>query len=616
MTAQTAVDPVFWPTAPYKGLSFYGSGDAVLLAGRDDDVDHCSTLITHTATRILILHGLTGCGKSSFLRAGLIPRLEKNPVGFRFPREASSSGPSSFQSDSKALFIRCRSQPLETLAAAVLEFIDAGMTLDTPLGRRALNLKKALSGCINATQTELAEAPNLLLNVLERLSDIVPQTLTLVIDQAEEVLTLDQSPSGDEARTKFFEFLGVFSQTTIDLKLILAIRTEFYGRIYAKLRRQHADILGIREYFLDELTTEQLVQAILQPTSDTVIPGLGSPREHFRFTYEPGLPERIVQELNETTVAGGVLPVLQIVCATLWDRSRRLKPSPFRITLVDYQVLGGPAGQVEEHLDRILLFWSTNNKLSIDKALAEADRWKLVLNRLVRTQADGSVTTDIVTRSELVTDSQARYHCSLDPIGTLRYLAADQVRLLREVQVVDRRTRESILCYSLGHDTLGLVLRRWKLLRDNAAQSTLRLRNRFLRYGITLCVASGLAEVAISRGYFKNFLGPTEWQFAAVPALYGVLFMGLSLALRFTAAIPSPFWAKVTISLIRMFPPEFARLLLTNVNRNFLRAHPDVKRVALERMIKQVGLFGRIVDAVFSRLIHTVMQISGEKQDS
>jgi hypothetical protein len=54
---------------------FYGIEVACCSPG-DRDVDACIQRFSSAETRILLLHGNTGCGKSSFLRAGLIPGLK------------------------------------------------------------------------------------------------------------------------------------------------------------------------------------------------------------------------------------------------------------------------------------------------------------------------------------------------------------------------------------------------------------------------------------------------------------------------------------------------------------------------------------------------------------
>src|SRR5580658_4962302 len=89
-----------WPKSPYKGLSCYGPADRPLYAGREADIRMCSALLMLPETRTLIRHGKTGCGKSSFLRAGLIPTVESEGFGYEFLKQ----GPAD---NLKVVFIRC-----------------------------------------------------------------------------------------------------------------------------------------------------------------------------------------------------------------------------------------------------------------------------------------------------------------------------------------------------------------------------------------------------------------------------------------------------------------------------------------------------------------------------
>ena len=73
-----------WPREPYKGLSYYNPEDELLFAGRESDIDDCVGFLAELRTRTLIVHGRTGCGKSSFLRAGLIPALESRVTDLSF----------------------------------------------------------------------------------------------------------------------------------------------------------------------------------------------------------------------------------------------------------------------------------------------------------------------------------------------------------------------------------------------------------------------------------------------------------------------------------------------------------------------------------------------------
>ena len=62
-------------TCPYKGLMAYDRGDAEWFFGRDDEVVAC--LHALTVSRLLVVVGPSGSGKSSLIRAGVVPALER-----------------------------------------------------------------------------------------------------------------------------------------------------------------------------------------------------------------------------------------------------------------------------------------------------------------------------------------------------------------------------------------------------------------------------------------------------------------------------------------------------------------------------------------------------------
>jgi hypothetical protein len=65
-----------WPERPYKGLLQYTYEDAPLFAGRDMEKLSCAKELLRSDISLFLLHGDTGCGKSSFLQAGLLPFLD------------------------------------------------------------------------------------------------------------------------------------------------------------------------------------------------------------------------------------------------------------------------------------------------------------------------------------------------------------------------------------------------------------------------------------------------------------------------------------------------------------------------------------------------------------
>src|SRR2546430_1797332 len=108
---RTPSAPLRPPKTPYKGLMYYTAEDIALFAGRNEDFIRCATLIAEWKTRLLLLHGPTACGKSSFLRAGLIPRLEQARIGIQFARGGDEGA--------QVLFVRSTADPLASLADCV-----------------------------------------------------------------------------------------------------------------------------------------------------------------------------------------------------------------------------------------------------------------------------------------------------------------------------------------------------------------------------------------------------------------------------------------------------------------------------------------------------------------
>jgi NTE family protein len=443
-----------WPSFPYKGLGYYTETDAPLLAGREDDVARCAAQFADWRTRLLLLHGLTACGKSSFLRAGLIPWLEGLGAGIEFARSETASG-------SAIMFLRSTGDPLPMLADAIFQFANRQITLETHVGQRKLNLSEAIPVSLRyktAFRHTAVDNPEMLIDMLATLEKMLPATLVLMIDQGEEVLTANPGETGDKSRRVFFDFLRQFIQSKLDLKLVVALRTEYFGR-FVSLSRQDFRGAGITEYFLAELNDDQVMEAIRLPTIERPVGKLGSPRAFYRFTFEEGVIDRLLNEVGRT---GGKLPALQIVCSRLHKQAIS-RPEPWVITRRDLDDARGVKGHIESYLDDQLYKCAERRGLRPVDCAAEIEIWKKALCGLVRAQPDGTVTTELKPETELVNELSGS---KLDFFDTAEWLAGDDVKVLRRVTVINTETLNPIPCYGLGHDVLGLVLRNWKLRVD------------------------------------------------------------------------------------------------------------------------------------------------------
>src|SRR5262245_42549777 len=102
---RSAISEHVMSTQPYRGLNFYREEDAKLFHGRGNDVRDCTALLLGFGVKLLLLQGSSGSGKSSFLRAGLIPHL-KSGLG-----EGDLSRHRAFFLSTNGGVIRCTADP-------------------------------------------------------------------------------------------------------------------------------------------------------------------------------------------------------------------------------------------------------------------------------------------------------------------------------------------------------------------------------------------------------------------------------------------------------------------------------------------------------------------------
>jgi hypothetical protein len=512
-----------WPEDPYKGLTYYGREDVPLFAGRQTDVRQVARILGTGGTRILLLHGGTGCGKSSFIRAGLIPFLENQVERFHFARETSDS--------ESALFVRSTFDPLLEMAAKAYQGACALGASDS--SALTADLKRYPTAAeFNAA---VAEDPERLVDVIGRIAYSRPRTQVLVVDQAEEVLTLKPGKDGDVARRRFFAFLAYLTHSSIDFRLIVAFRTEFHGRFYALLRSGAIEASAVDDYYLDELTVPDLVEAIKRPTSTEGYLGYeGTPRLKYHFCYEDQLPETIAADLAKTPLASGVLPVLQIVCRRLYQRA--LTTGPVRgdrvIRKVDYDRLGGVSGQVDLHLDQALERCTDHLGIRRLEAAFERMRWRDVLSELTKVHVDGSITTDVKRASVLQETADFR-GCKLSFGAVMDFLEKEEWRIVRRVELTTANSTKKLECYSLGHDVLGTVLDNWHKARRHDRGA---LRTGFIIYGVGIIAATvGLSLL------FRSALGEI-----VPPRLFMAVGVAVGSLVILLAAIPdSPRFARI-----------------------------------------------------------------------
>jgi hypothetical protein len=480
----TAIVPPL-PEEPYRSLGYYDEQDRALFTGRDSDVIRFAATLDRPDTRIMVLHSESGIGKSSFLRAGVIPYLEQECVGYRFFRRG----------DGSVLIVQAANDLVGQVAQTLLDAVETPLEYESPAGETlTVDLRPVLDDILGthadhaALRQALRHDPQLLAGILTQMAAALPHALVLILDQAEEVFTLAKTSDEEAGRDHGLRMLQRLIDATADVKLIVSLRTEYYGRLLDHLRAGRRDLIGVRDDLLRDFSRSDLIESIVRPTSGSPLaPGQPSPREKYGFRYAEGVPERIADGVLKIRRdhQDGVLPLVQVICTQLYEREKALPGSDGVIDDEDLDAIKGVEGGLQAFAEDALV-------RSMRLGPADREAFKGLFSQLVNRQPDGTLTTWLMPRESL-----QRQWGRPTPFADLLD-AAVSVRLLREdeLRIEGGEPRRYV---RLGHDALARVAATWKAERERAQHVR--------KWIVGAIVASVLALVFASLGllaFVKN----------------------------------------------------------------------------------------------------------------
>lgn len=276
---------------PYQGLRAFGEDDSGRFHGRERLIERLVTRLGDNGPqgRFVALVGPSGSGKSSVVRAGVIPALRNGAAR-----------------ESERWFIVTMTpgrRPFESLAEAMLS-----IAVDPP--------------------TNLAErlrADGLSL-VGERVSPDPAAQIVIVVDQFEELFTQSEQPD---------EFIDALVKAVSDrhsgIKVIATMRADFYDRPLE--RSELGELLRVGTEVITPMTPEELERAITRPARNEGV------------EFEAGAVARITADMAGQSAA---LPLLQHALTELFDAR-----SGSMITTDSYAELGGVAGALARRADAL-----------------------------------------------------------------------------------------------------------------------------------------------------------------------------------------------------------------------------------------------------------------------
>ena len=292
---------------PYPGLRPFERDEDTLFFGRDEQVDQLLDKLDQT--HFLAVLGVSGSGKSSLVRAGLLPALDSGYLAGAGARWAIAE-------------LRPGDQPFGRLATALVEDTDWGEA-------QAPDTDAAVDPAIAELETALRRG-NLALNWRLGVQPLAEGTrLLILVDQFEELFRYRRGAEQDAAA---FVALLLGAATHPDVYIVITMRSEFLGdcAVYPDL----PEAINAGLFLTPSLTPEQMADAIQLPAR----------LAQFDGEVDPDLVRELLAEAGGQT---DQLPVLQHALMRLWDRAdapKRLEPSG----LVD---LGGLSGCLDAHVE-------------------------------------------------------------------------------------------------------------------------------------------------------------------------------------------------------------------------------------------------------------------------
>jgi len=285
---------------PYKGLSAFQESDAADFFGRSAVVADLVSALRHTG--LLAVVGPSGIGKSSVVRAGLVPALRTGALPSSETWVSTHMTPGS----------------------------DPFPGLQRAMERVAVDLPPA-------THALLDDEDPLF---FDHLDDVLPEgsDLLLVVDQFEELFTMTNEP----ARSAFLDSMSAAAGSE-RCRVVITLRADYLDR-------------PLRYSGFGALLRHGLV-TLGSPSRDELAEAVIGPADNVGVLVEPVLVERLVSEVHDRP---GALPLLQYSLVELFERR-----TSDVLTLDVYEQLGGVSGSLVGRAENVFTALDESNRATV-----------------------------------------------------------------------------------------------------------------------------------------------------------------------------------------------------------------------------------------------------------
>ncbi|WP_435590919.1 nSTAND1 domain-containing NTPase [Nocardia sp. bgisy118] len=334
--------------SPYRGWQPLESVDAAVYFGRDAQIAHALDELRDMRgagqEQMFVILGPSGVGKSSFLRAGLLPRMRRDDrrfltLGVVRPERRALTGDTG-------------------LARAIHRLrVDVGLQVPS-FGdvKNAISDSERVRGwlveAVAAAHDRLLEMPA---------SERSP-TLVLPVDQAEELFGVD---AGEEGPT-FLALLGrLLSDSDLDMIVVATIRSDQY-----ELLQTAPQLSTVQSHLFDRLKAmpqAQFTEIICGPARRAAESGSS-------FTLSPELVDRLAQE---SSGGADTLPLLALILSRLYED---YAGSGDAVTVDRYEATGGMRRVVQNEIDNLLSADPSERREQLDRLHDAFVPWLATVN--------------------------------------------------------------------------------------------------------------------------------------------------------------------------------------------------------------------------------------------
>ena len=312
----TAAPPVAVarPERPYPGLRPFEKEEWAIFFGRERMIDEVIGRLAES--RLVLIHGVSGSGKSSLVKAGVLPKL-----ALQYRRHG-------------APWLTCEMRPsggpLWNLAAEFARLEGRGEDLERI---------SVIAAQFNGRSASLA-------SVAALLEGVGGKSLCLLIDQFEELFRYEKDVSRDEAEL-FIDLVGraaagegnETAPDWVDLHVIVTMRSEFLGEC-ARFAG-FAETINRTQYLVPRMDDDGLTRAVRRPA------------QMYGAEFGEALAERLIASVRGRK---DELPLLQHGLMLIWEDARR-RAKPGERARLDGAVVdeaGGLAELLSSQADRVM----------------------------------------------------------------------------------------------------------------------------------------------------------------------------------------------------------------------------------------------------------------------